>query len=66
MTGILLSKGTLARYGDSLAAAAREADIRARVVHLPDDPKLRLHPETRASVEVAYLTVPCGSSSPTW
>jgi len=56
MTGILLSKGTLARYGDGLAAAAREADIQARVVHLPDDPKVRLQPEERASIEVAYLT----------
>ena len=56
MTGILLSKGTLARYGDSLAAAAREADIQARAVHLPDDPKARLQPEERATIEVAYLT----------
>ena len=56
MTGILLSRGTLARYGDSLAAAAREADIQARVVHLPEDPKARLQPEERASIEVAYLT----------
>jgi len=56
MTGILLSKGTLARFGDSLAAAAREAGIQARVVHLPDDPNVRLQPGERASIEVAYLT----------
>ena len=62
MTGILLSKGTLARYGDGLAAAAREADIQVRAVHLPDDPKVRLQPEERASIEVAYLTRDIGFS----
>ena len=62
MTGILLSKGTLARYGDSLAAAACEADIQAWVMHLPDDPKARLPPEERASIEVACLTRDIGFS----
>lgn len=56
MTGILLSRGTLARYGDGLAAAAREAGIESRIVHLPEDPKARLAREDCASIEVAYLT----------
>ena len=56
MTGILLSKGTLARFGDSLAAAAREARIEPRVVHLPDDAAARLTPEQNAGIEIAYFT----------
>ena len=56
MTGILLSRATLARYGDSLAAAAREAGIESRVVHLPEDPKAHLAQEDCASIKIAYLT----------
>ena len=56
MTGILLSKGTLARYGDSLAAAAREAGIESRVVHLLDNPRAHPAPEDCAGIEIAYLT----------
>lgn len=56
MTGILLSKGTLASYRDALATAAREAGIEHRVLHLPDDPQARLAPAECAQIEVAYLT----------
>jgi len=56
VTGILLSRGTLARYGDGLAAAAREAGIEARITHLPDGAEARLGPAECASIEVAYLT----------
>lgn len=56
MTGILLSKGTHASYREGLLAAAREAGIEARIVHLPDDPKARLPPAERAIIEVAYYT----------
>ena len=56
MTGLLLSKGLLAEYRDVLAAAAREAGIEPRVLHLPDDPKRRLAHEDCAQIEVAYLT----------
>jgi phosphoglycerate dehydrogenase-like enzyme len=56
MTGILLSKGAYATYREGLAAAAREAGIEARVLHLPDDPKARLAPEDCAGIEIAYLT----------
>lgn len=56
MTGILLSKGTLARFGDGLAAAACEAGVQARVVHLPEDPSARLKLGECASIEIAFLT----------
>lgn len=56
MTGILLSKATHAGYRDGLAAAAKEAGIEARVLHLPDDPKARLAPAECAGIEVAYYT----------
>jgi phosphoglycerate dehydrogenase-like enzyme len=56
VTGILLSRGTLACYGERLAAAARETGIGIRVVHLPEDPKARLESEACASIEIAYLT----------
>ena len=56
MTGILLSKGTHASYRDGLAAAAREAGIEPRIVHLPDDPKARLSAADCADIEVAYYT----------
>jgi phosphoglycerate dehydrogenase-like enzyme len=56
VTGILLSRGTLACYGERLAAAAREAGIEIRVVHPPENPKARLEPEACASIEIAYLT----------
>ena len=56
MTGILLSKSTYATYRDGFTAAAREARIEPRVVHLPDDPKARLDPADCARIEVAYYT----------
>ena len=56
MTGILLSKGTFATYRDQIAAAAREAGIEPRVIHLPDQPQARLGAGELASIEVAYIT----------
>src|SRR5262245_13222219 len=56
MTGILLSKSTYANYRDGFAAAAREAGIAPRVLHLPDDPKARLAPADCTGIEVAYYT----------
>ena len=56
MAGILLSKSTAARYRDALAAAAREARLDLRVLHLPDDPQSRLQPEDRGEIEIAYYT----------
>ena len=56
MTGVLLSKGTAARFGDGLAAAARESGLELRLLHLPDDPGARLDAQERARIEVAYLS----------
>jgi len=56
VTGILLSRGSYAKYRDELAAAAREGGIEARIVHLPDDPKARLAPAELTAIEVAYFT----------
>jgi D-2-hydroxyacid dehydrogenase (NADP+) len=56
MTGILLSKATYASYREGLAAAAREAGIEPRILHLPDDPKARLSSADCAGIEIAYYT----------
>ena len=56
MTGILLSRGTAALCRDELAAAAREAGVEWRILHLPDDPKARLAPEDCGQIEIAYYT----------
>jgi len=56
MTGMLLSKGFVAGFGDRLAAAAQEAKLETGVVHLPDDPKARLPAADCERIEVAYLT----------
>jgi len=56
MTGILLSRSSLATYREPFAAAVREAGITPRVIHLPDDPKARLTPEDCAAIEIAYFT----------
>ena len=56
MAAILLSRGTAALHRDALAAAAREAGLEYRVLHLPDDPHARLAPEDCAQVEIAYYT----------
>jgi phosphoglycerate dehydrogenase-like enzyme len=63
MTGILLSTKTLAGYRDDIAAAAREAGIEPRVLHLPDDPAARLSPEAVAQVEIAFSTLDIRLSS---
>ena len=56
MTGILLSKGTYAKYRGEVAEAARAGGIQADVLHLPDDPKARLSPEDCARIGAAYFT----------
>ena len=52
---LLLSKGFVADFGERLHAAAREAGIEARIVHLPDDASA-LAPAQCAQIEIAYLT----------
>lgn len=56
MTGMLLSKGVIADFGERLAAAAKEAKLKADVVHLPDDSKSRLSAADCDRIEIAYLT----------
>ena len=56
MTGILLSKGFVASFGEGFAAAAREAGLEPPPLNLPDDPKSRLAPADCARIEIAYLS----------
>lgn len=56
MTGILLSKGFVAQFGDQLQAAAKAAGVTAEIIHLPDDAAQRLPADQIARIEVAYLT----------
>jgi phosphoglycerate dehydrogenase-like enzyme len=56
MTGILLSKGFVATYGDLLAASAQRVDLALDVIHLPDDPSARLAASDLDRIEVTMLT----------
>ena len=56
MTGILLSKGFVAQFGEQLRAAARAAGVTPQIIHLPDDAAQPLPAADVAKVEVAYLT----------
>ena len=56
MTGILLSKGFVAQFGEQLQATAKAAGITPEIIHLPDDASQRLSPEMAAKIEIAYLT----------
>jgi len=56
MTGILLSKGFVAQFGEQLQAAAQAAGITPEIIHLPDEASQRLPPEMVAKIEIAYLT----------
>lgn len=56
MTGILLSRGFVAQFGDQLQAAAKVAGVTPQVIHLPDDAAQPLPAADVAKVEVAYLT----------
>ena len=56
MTGILLSRGFVAQFGEQLQAAAKAAGVTPQIIHLPDDAAQRLPAETLAKIEAAYLT----------
>lgn len=56
MTVVLLSKDTLADYGESLRAAARAAGLELEAIHLPEDPAASLAPPELERIEAAYLT----------
>src|SRR5690606_26354947 len=56
MTGILLSNGFVAQFGEQLQAAAKAAGIKPEIIHLPADASQRRAPAQAAKVEIAYLT----------
>src|SRR3954468_20848074 len=56
MTGILLSKGFVAAYGNLLIEAAQRAGVTPQVIHLPDDPRASLSTADLARIEVTMLT----------
>ncbi|MDB5809786.1 MAG: D-3-phosphoglycerate dehydrogenase (phosphoglycerate dehydrogenase)-like protein [Betaproteobacteria bacterium] len=56
MTGILLSKGFVSTYGELLAATARRAGLALEIVHLPDDPAVRLPAADLDRIEMTMLT----------
>ncbi len=56
MTGILLSKGFVAQFGEELQAAAKVAGVVPNIIHLPDDATQRLPATEVAKIEAAYLT----------
>lgn len=56
MTGILLSRGFVAQFGEQLQAAAKAAGVTPQIIHLPDDATQRLPAAEVAKVEAAYLT----------
>jgi len=56
MTGILLSKGFVAQFGNELQAAAKAAGVSLNIIHLPDDATQRLSATEIAKIKIAYLT----------
>jgi len=56
MTGMLLSKGFVAAFGDRLAPAVKDAGVKLEAIHLPDDTKMRLAAADCERIEIAYLT----------
>jgi len=55
--GLLLSARVHERFGESLAAAAREGGLELRPVLLPADPEARLDAEECARIEAAFFSV---------
>ena len=56
MTGLLLSKGFVAQFGEQLDQAMQAAGLQPQIIHLPDDPEQQLDPTLVAQIEIAYLT----------
>lgn len=56
MTGILLSKGFVATYGELLNETAQRAGLALDIVHLPDNPQARLAPADCGRIEATMLT----------
>lgn len=56
MTGILLSKPFVAKYGGELAAAAQRLKLKPEILHLPDDPQARLAQADCDRIELTMQT----------
>ncbi len=56
MTGILLSKPFIAKYGDELEQVARRLKLEPQIVHLPDDPQARLAQAECDRIELTMQT----------
>ena len=56
MTGVLLSRGFVARFGEPMRAAFAAAGLEPDVIHLPDDPDIELDASTCGRIQIAYLT----------
>jgi D-2-hydroxyacid dehydrogenase (NADP+) len=56
MTGMLLSRGFVARFGEPLRAALASAGLEPDFVHLPDDPDVELDRSACSRIRIAYLT----------
>jgi phosphoglycerate dehydrogenase-like enzyme len=56
VTGILLSKRFVEKFGQRMEKTARAAGVSPAVVYLPADPKARLSPDECAAIEVACYT----------
>ena len=56
MTGILLSKGFVAEFGERLNDIACSAGQTPAIVHLPDDPEARLPAADCARIEITFLS----------
>ncbi|MGE5523571.1 MAG: D-2-hydroxyacid dehydrogenase [Rhodospirillaceae bacterium] len=56
MTGVLLSTGFVARFGDRLAATLASVGREPDIIHLPDEPNVALDPATCDRIKIAYLS----------
>ena len=56
MTGMLLSRGFVARFGEPMRAASSSAGLEPEVIHLPDDPHVELETSACSRIQIAYLT----------
>lgn len=56
MTGMLLSRGFLARFGEQVKAKLAAVGFEPDIVHLPDDPDVELDAASCNRIQLAYLT----------
>lgn len=56
MTGMLLSKGFVAQFGDELETTLASVGRQPDIIHLPDDPAAGLDNAVCQRIQIAYLT----------